>query len=199
VAPPLASPGGVACRGSRQRKGVTMWISGTTQYAIKAVLYVAEHGDQRPVRVEEAARALDMPRNYLSKTLYALARAGILSSTRGPRGGFQLARPPQSLTLLDIARPFEDIEARRCLLGRPECGTGERCAVHARWEATSRALQNFFRETSVADLLAATTSRPAPPSSKAKGVARTKSKMNETGQVRKKGAAASAGGRRSGG
>lgn len=137
-----------------------MWISGTTRYAINAVLYVAQQNGERPVRVEEAARALGMPKNYLSKTLYALARAGILRSLRGPRGGFRLAVLPERLSLLEIARPFEDIEARRCLLGRPQCGTAEPCPLHSRWEATSRALQEFFRTTTVADLLAATTAQP---------------------------------------
>jgi Rrf2 family protein len=136
-----------------------MWISGTTQYAINAVLYVAQQDGERPVRVEDAARALGMPKNYLSKTLYALARAGILRSLRGPKGGFRLALPPGELSLLEIARPFEDIESRKCLLGRPQCGAGEPCALHSRWEATSRALQEFFRTTTVADLLAATTAQ----------------------------------------
>ena len=71
-----------------------MWISGTTQYALRAVLFVAEHGSDEPVRVDAIAAALNVPRNYLSKTLHTLARAGVLRSGRGPRGGFQLVDRP---------------------------------------------------------------------------------------------------------
>ena len=80
-----------------------MWISGTSQYAIRAVVYVATHGTDAPVRVGPIATALDVPQNYLSKTLHILARAGVLRSLRGPRGGFQLAIPPARLTLARVA------------------------------------------------------------------------------------------------
>lgn len=137
------------------------WISGTTQYALRAVLYVAEHGATEPVRVDAIARALNVPRNYLSKTLHALARAGVLRSGRGPRGGFQLAQPPSALRIADVAAPFGDLAVRECLLGRPACGWKNPCSAHSRWEEASRALQSFFRETSVADLLGEIESRPA--------------------------------------
>ena len=79
-----------------------MWISGTSQYAIRAVVYVATNGVDEPVRVGPIAKALDVPQNYLSKTLHQLARAGVLRSVRGPRGGFQLAIPPSRLTLARV-------------------------------------------------------------------------------------------------
>lgn len=139
----------------------TAWISGTTQYALRAVVHVAEYGVTAPVRVDAIAKALKVPRNYLSKTLHALARAGILRSGRGPRGGFQLARPAADLTLADVAAPFGDLSVRECLLGRAACGAKNPCSAHSRWEEASRALQSFFRETTVADLLGEIANRPA--------------------------------------
>jgi Rrf2 family protein len=138
-----------------------MWISGTTQYAIRAVLFVAEHGAEEPVRVEAIAGALQVPRNYLSKTLHALARAGVLRSVRGPRGGFQLALAPGDLSLAQVAAPFDDLASRQCLLGRAACGWNNPCSAHPRWERVSTALQDFFGETTIADLLAEIASRPA--------------------------------------
>jgi Rrf2 family protein len=130
-----------------------MWISGTSQYAIRAVVYVATRGAEEPVRVGPIATALDVPQNYLSKTLYALARAGVLRSVRGPRGGFQLAVPPDRLTLARVAAPFDDVGERHCLLGRSQCGDRSPCAAHARWGSVSDSLQDFFRNTTVADLM----------------------------------------------
>ena len=138
-----------------------MWISGTTQYALRAVLYVAEHGEEQPVRVDAIASGLNVPRNYLSKTLHTLARAGVLRSGRGPRGGFQLAAPADSISLADVAAPFDDLASRRCLLGRNACGWKNPCSVHPRWEEVSNALQAFFRDTTVADLLGGIADRPA--------------------------------------
>ena len=138
-----------------------MWISGTTQYAIRAVLYVAEHGADRPVRVDVIADALSVPRNYLSKTLHALARAGVLRSGRGPRGGFQLTSRPEQLSLALVAAPFGDLAAQQCLLGRAACGWKNPCSVHPAWAEVSGSLQRFFRDTTIADLLDEIADRPA--------------------------------------
>lgn len=138
-----------------------MWISGTTQYALRAVLFVAEHGADDPVRVGAIANALKVPRNYLSKTLHALARAGVLRSGRGPRGGFQLASGPEDISLARVAAPFGDLGSRTCLLGRASCGWKNPCSVHPHWEEVSNALQSFFRDTTIADLLGGVAERPA--------------------------------------
>jgi Rrf2 family protein len=138
-----------------------VWISGTTQYALRAVLFVAEHGTDEPVRVDAIAAALNVPRNYLSKTLHSLARAGVLRSGRGPRGGFQLAAPPGEISLARVAAPFDDLGARNCLLGRTTCGWKNPCSVHPRWEAVSNSLQSFFRDTTIADLLGDIAQRPS--------------------------------------
>ncbi len=131
-----------------------MWLNGTSQSAIRAVLYVAGHAEPGPVRVDDIASALHCPRNYLSKTLHALARAGVLRSARGPKGGFQLADPPERLVLARVIAPFEPVAARRCLMGRADCGGAHPCLAHHRWERVAAAVADFFSQTSVADLLA---------------------------------------------
>lgn len=133
-----------------------MWISGTSQYAIRAVVYVATQGADEPVRVGPIATALDVPQNYLSKTLHQLARVGVLRSVRGPRGGFQLAVPADRLTLARVTAPFDDVGERHCLLGRPQCGDRSPCAAHAHWSGVSTSLQEFFRNTTIADLMPTT-------------------------------------------
>ncbi|MEJ2310855.1 MAG: Rrf2 family transcriptional regulator [Gemmatimonadales bacterium] len=110
-------------------------ISQTGEYALRAVLYLAQHQEGDPVSVETIAEELSMPRNYLSKTLHLLAKRGILASARGPRGGFELAIPSNRLSLFEIVEPFDDLEGRgQCLLGRPECSDQTPCAAHHRWK-----------------------------------------------------------------
>lgn len=129
-------------------------ISQTAEYALRAVLYLAAEKNGDPVPVETIADRLSMPRNYLSKTLHTLAKRGILTSARGPRGGFELAVPGSELSLFEVIEPFDDLERRgQCLLGRPECSDRTPCAAHHRWQALAQSVSGFFRETTVEDLV----------------------------------------------
>ncbi len=129
-------------------------LSQTAEYALRAVLYLAEQSEGHPVRVGQMAQALKLPRNYLSKTLHLLARAGVLTSARGKHGGFQLAVSPERLRLFAIVAPFDRLDdRRRCLLGRRQCSDRTACAAHTRWKEVAEPVAAFFRETTVADLL----------------------------------------------
>jgi len=129
-------------------------LSGTAEYALRAVVYLARHQEDRPVRTGDLARELGVPKNYLSKVLNALVRGGVLRSSRGRLGGFQLAVPPAELPLIRVVSLFDAIgERRRCLLGRPECSDLHPCPMHQRWKATAERISSFFRETTVADVL----------------------------------------------
>jgi Rrf2 family iron-sulfur cluster assembly transcriptional regulator len=92
-------------------------------------------------------------RNYLSKTLHALAREGILQSTRGPGGGFQLAKAPAHLTLAEVVQPFLPLEGRACILGRGTCNDRTPCAAHLPWKPVKAEIQDFFGLTTIASLL----------------------------------------------
>jgi Rrf2 family protein len=130
-------------------------LSHTAEYALRAVLYIAQHETATQlVRNDVAAEALDVPRNYLSKILHALGRAGLLQSTRGPSGGFRLARSPEQISLLQVVQPFDDFSGpRSCILGRPRCSDRYPCPAHTRWKGISEQVAGFFRQTTVGDLL----------------------------------------------
>ncbi len=129
-------------------------LSSTAKYALRAVLYLAEHGEDEPLQVGLIADALGIPRNYLSKILHELARSGVLVSARGKGGGFRLVAPPQAVPLLSVVEVFDQFNGnRRCLLGREECSDHSPCAAHVHWKTLSEQISMFFRETTVADLL----------------------------------------------
>jgi Rrf2 family iron-sulfur cluster assembly transcriptional regulator len=130
-----------------------MLLPQTAEYALRAVLHIAAH--DRPVRVAEIAADLDVPQNYLSKTLHQLARSGVLTSTRGPAGGFELAVAPDRLTLQRVISKFATAGGRRCLLGHGLCGQIPACAVHDRWAPVAARMRDFYEATTVADLLPA--------------------------------------------
>lgn len=119
------------------------------------MLYIAQHqtSDQL-VRNDVIAEALDVPRNYLSKILHTLGRERLLLSTRGPSGGFRLARNPDSISLLQVVQPFDDFGGpRTCILGRPRCSDRYPCPAHTRWKGISEQVAGFFKQTTLGDLL----------------------------------------------
>ena len=100
-----------------------------------------------------------MPRNYLSKILHQLAKAGVLVSARGPSGGFRLRDEPGALTIADVIGPVDPIaDHRRCLLGREVCSHSNPCAAHEQWCDIAERMHAFFHDTTLADL-----TRPARP------------------------------------
>jgi len=129
-------------------------LSDTAEYALRAVLYIAQYGDGGPMRAKVIAQELNVPRNYLSKLLHILAREQILDSTRGGSGGFRLSRDPASVHLVSIVAPFEEIDpARNCILGRPECSAEHPCVAHDTWREITDRKSSFLRNTTVADLI----------------------------------------------
>jgi Rrf2 family protein len=127
-------------------------ISKTNQYAIRAVLYLAQ-GSGSPVPAAEIAQGLELPANYLSKILHALARAGVLESGRGPRGGFRLARAAKTVSLAEVMAPFDPfVNQRTCLLGQSQCSDAAPCRLHDSWKKASDPVVEFFNETMIADL-----------------------------------------------
>lgn len=127
-------------------------LSQTAEYALRAVLFLADRGG--PATVDEIAERVEVPRNYLSKTLHRLAREGVLASSRGKGGGFRLAVDPHRLTLLRVVEPFHEVSAqRRCLLGRPQCNDRAPRPAHHQWRAAGERISEFFRERTVGDLV----------------------------------------------
>ena len=132
-------------------------LSQTAEYALRAVLRLAvrDQGEERSrASVRDLAHGLEIPQNYLSKILNQLVRAGVLVSSRGKHGGFQLARPASALTLLEVITPFDRPDQRKqCLLGQSTCSDETPCAAHWRWRALGEEVADFFRDTTVAELL----------------------------------------------
>lgn len=124
----------------------------TAEYALRATLHIASRHPES-VRVTELSAAVNAPANYLSKTLNHLARAGVLASTRGPAGGFRLRREPSRVSLAQVVDVFVGGAPRRCLIGHGPCGDNPHCTVHERWKPLARELDDFFRRTTLADVV----------------------------------------------
>ena len=130
-------------------------FSATAEYALRAVLFLARDPSE-PVKADVIADAIGAPRNYLGKTLNTLAREGIVTSNRGPLGGFSLAIAPSALTLDRVIAVFDEPNHNpKCLLRDGPCNPADACAAHRRWQAITHPVRETLAATSIADLLAA--------------------------------------------
>ena len=129
-------------------------LSDTAEYALRAAIDLAALEGQGLARVDDIAARTRVPRNYLSKVLHVMAREGVLRSTRGPHGGFELARPAARTTVLDVVALFDDVgPGRRCVLGRPSCSDVRPCPAHDSWKPVAEAQRTFLATTTLADLI----------------------------------------------
>lgn len=129
-------------------------LNQSADYALRAVLFVAQRGEDTSCTARSIAKAIGVPPNYLGKVLNALANAGVLTSTRGPRGGFRLAGTPAEVTLADVAGPFQNLPERHvCLLGDRPCDATRPCGAHERWQGMTDQVAAFFTTTTLAGML----------------------------------------------
>jgi Rrf2 family protein len=131
-------------------------LSRTSEYALRAVVYLAQHVDVWPIPGRRIADELDIPRKYLSSILADLVRAGVLEATPGKSGGFRMVRPPERVRLLEVLAPFESVltDRRACPFGNAVCSDDHPCAGHSRWRVVRQAYEDFLQESSVYDVSA---------------------------------------------
>ena len=124
-------------------------IAETASYALHAAVLLAR--SSRPRSAGDIARELDIPRSYLEKVLGTMARARIVTATRGARGGFRLAHDPATLRLAQVVAPFDSIAERpKCLLNARRCDPAQVCPAHSAWAPVASAIHDFFAATTLA-------------------------------------------------
>ncbi|MBI5741673.1 MAG: Rrf2 family transcriptional regulator [Nitrospirae bacterium] len=110
-----------------------MFITRKTDYAIRCILYLSKDLD-RIATVEEISKAVHVPKTFMAKILQQLMKAGIAGSVRGIKGGFQLARNPEDINLLEVIEAIQGPSAANiCALDKKACSLSGTCAVHTVW------------------------------------------------------------------
>ena len=84
-----------------------MKLTARSEYALLALVHLARQNSGEVVSADSIARAKDIPLKFLEQILLTLKRARYLRSTKGQRGGYQLAKPAEAVTLAEIVRLFD--------------------------------------------------------------------------------------------
>ncbi|MGD0081742.1 MAG: Rrf2 family transcriptional regulator [Acidimicrobiales bacterium] len=127
-----------------------------TQYGIRVLLTLADQPDKLLTAAELAARS-GVSAGNIPGVVSALARAGLIASTRGRSGGCKLARSPEQISILEIVGALGGpLTTPNCILDsrRRHDGDGPFCAVHAVWLAGRDAAVDALAQMSLADALA---------------------------------------------
>ncbi len=128
-------------------------FSQTVEYALRAVIHLADHAPS-PRTTDQIAAATLVPKAYLSKVLQGLCRGRIVRSKRGLGGGMVLTKPPSELTILQVVNVVEPIgRIRECPLGVTAHGV-RLCPLHKRLDNALAMVEEAFRQTTLAEILA---------------------------------------------
>ena len=129
-------------------------LSVTVQYALRALLVLAEQPEGTVVLGRELAKQAQIPPNYLSKILWTLGGAGFIDATRGSGGGYRLQHAPNQIRLADVVGLFERHRTgRTCLLdSNKECKDADGCSAHRSWQQVSDSVSQFLENTTLADI-----------------------------------------------
>ncbi|MFT6389943.1 MAG: Rrf2 family iron-sulfur cluster assembly transcriptional regulator [Cellvibrionaceae bacterium] len=124
------------------------------RYAVTAMLDLAIHADKDPVSLADISKRQEISLSYLEQLFSKLRKSELVSSMRGPGGGYQLSRPLEAVFVAEIIDAVnESIDATSCN-GKGNCHQGEMCLTHHLWEDLSEQIHNFLNSISLADLVA---------------------------------------------
>ena len=134
-------------------------LSNTSKYAIRAVIYLAVHATQnKRIGIKKIADELNIPSPFLGKILQVLVRRKLLSSTKGPNGGFGIGKNPKDITLYDVIIEMDgDDLFNSCLLGAGSCDDHKKkgkkyCALHFEYEPLRKEIIKLYKSKSVYEL-----------------------------------------------
>lgn len=123
-------------------------------YAIRGMIYLAEQPVGRVTTLSEIADKKNIPKNFLSKIIQDLAKAGLVNSVQGTSGGFLLGKPKEQITLRNIVEAVEgEIFLNQCLIHEGECSFDQTCPAHLIWQKAQQRLLEVLEEANLALLV----------------------------------------------
>jgi Rrf2 family protein len=131
-----------------------MQITRQADYAVRAVLHLAEIKNGGRAPTSRIASEEHIPPSFLAKIVSQLSVAGVVQTSRGARGGVSLARDPREITLLEVVEAIDGpIQLNECVNDPKACPFGEKCKVHAIWCKAQTDLVDKLKGTNFASLI----------------------------------------------
>ena len=131
-----------------------MKLSTRGRYATRALLDLALHLEEEPVLLRDIAQRQQISLRYLEHLITPLIAAGIVQSTRGPKGGISLIKAPEEIRLSEVIQLFEGSMAPVECVDNPEtCTRSELCVTRDIWGEIKKAIDGVLESTTLQDLV----------------------------------------------
>lgn len=130
-----------------------MKLTSKGRYAVTAMLDVALHSAQGPVSLAEISERQEISLSYLEQLFALLRKSGLVSSVRGPGGGYLLSRGMNEIAISSIVKAVDEtVEARKCH-GDEGCQGGAKCLTHSLWNDLSERIESFLTSITLSELV----------------------------------------------
>lgn len=134
---------------------IGMKLSTKYRYGSRAIIEIARHYGQGPVKRKDLVKTLEIPDSYLENILVAMKNGGLINTTRGANGGYVLAVDPAETTLYDVIKAMGGDEAPvRCLDDDKECPKVGVCSTRPIWAKMKKAMDDVLKEQTLSHILA---------------------------------------------
>lgn len=131
-----------------------MRLTAKGRYAVTAMLDLAVHGDSSPISLADISERQGISLSYLEQLFSKLRKSGLVSSVRGPGGGYRLSRSSEDIFVAQIVDSVnESFDATKCQ-GRSDCQGGEVCLTHELWTDLSNQIHRFLSGINLASIVA---------------------------------------------
>jgi Rrf2 family protein len=136
-------------------------ISRKIDYALRAMIHLAGMPEGRVASLQGLSSTLHLPREFLAKILKLLGARGLVRSSRGAHGGYQLARPGRDISFLDVIEGVEGkVQLNVCLDHKDRCDVSASCTMYHVWKAGQDRMLELYRRTTLAELATPLAPRP---------------------------------------
>lgn len=130
-----------------------MRLTSKGRYAVTAILDIALHAEIGPVPLSDISVRQGISLSYLEQLFSRLRKNGLVQSTRGPGGGYQLGAQAERISVGQVISAVnESVDATRCG-GHSGCQDGLQCLTHSLWTDLSSRIQEFLDDISIAELM----------------------------------------------
>ena len=130
-----------------------MKLSTKSRYCVRLLVDLAKYGTQKPVSMGEISKRQEISVKYLEQLIRPLKQAKLILSVRGPKGGHQLTKKPEEITIGEIVRLFEIPNGRVKGGTKPEkCFISDDCQVKLAWKSATQVLYDKLDSMTIDDL-----------------------------------------------
>ncbi len=130
-----------------------MRLTSKGRYAVTAMLDVALHASAGPVPLADISIRQEISLSYLEQLFARLRKHGLVSSVRGPGGGYQLGKDAHKISVSEVISAVdESVDATRCQ-GKSDCQGGAKCLTHSLWSDLSNRIEDFLTQITLGELV----------------------------------------------